>query len=84
MALLLRNFVGSRRLQGEFRRSLFRLVFDRNAAIRSIPSIRVVVIGRRTISVADGFQSKLHTQLIGYILVDGTGVCQFFRHSHIG
>jgi hypothetical protein len=34
-------------------------------------------------SIADGFESKVHPQFIGYVLVDGAGVRHFFRHSHV-
>jgi len=37
----------------------------------------------RHFSIADGFESKMHSQLIGYVLIDGAGVCHFFCHSHV-
>jgi hypothetical protein len=41
-------------------------------------------LGRRMpFSIAHGLDSKTYPQFIGYVLIDGAGVSEFFRHSQI-
>ncbi len=43
--------------------------------------VRLGRLGRMGFAIADRRQSIMHPQLVGYVLIDGAGVGQFFRHS---
>jgi hypothetical protein len=73
--------LGSRRRGARLLNFLGRF-FDGDDASMAI-ALGFVRMVRRVFSIADGFESKVDSQLIGYVLIDGAGVRHFFRHSHV-
>jgi len=74
---------GNGRRVGRFHISLGRF-FDGDCRSVSVV-LGLMLMSRRipfSIATADGFESKMHSQLIGYVLIDGAGVRHFFGHSH--
>jgi hypothetical protein len=47
-------------------------------------SVVLLVTRRRPFPIADRFESKMHSQLISYVLIDGAGVRHLFSDAHVG
>jgi hypothetical protein len=78
-AWLLSN-LGSRRRRG--RGNFLRRLFDSNGATMAI-ALSLVRMVLRVFSIADRFESKMHSQLVGYVLIDGARVRHLFSDSHV-